>query len=213
MGWFGEIKKKSNIFIWLEILGFYRQLLLKKLNPYWHFCVHFWQACKDICNRCREIRWVWATFSKVPANYPDPGNPGHYMLFVFKTPTTLHDGQQQPVDNFASRANLKWSFLKTVPFYLALVRWENSGLYSFDSEFTNNLNRGPVKIWAFFKTSSSPPRRNKCTFPNKSTENHQKKINILNIHQVRILTEIPFVSVEKTTDLWPKRCVRQFRLL
>jgi hypothetical protein len=24
-------------------------------------------------------------------------------------------------------------------------------------KFTNNLNRGPVKIWAFFKTSSSPP--------------------------------------------------------
>jgi hypothetical protein len=23
-------------------------------------------------------------------------------------------------------------------------------------KFTNNLNRGPVKIWAFFKTSSSP---------------------------------------------------------
>jgi hypothetical protein len=28
MGWFGEIKKNSNIFIWLEILGFYRQTLL-----------------------------------------------------------------------------------------------------------------------------------------------------------------------------------------
>ena len=26
-----------------------------------------------------------ATFSKVPAHYPDPGNPGHYMN-VFKTP-------------------------------------------------------------------------------------------------------------------------------
>jgi hypothetical protein len=32
-------------------------------------------------------------------------------------------------------------------------------------KFTNNLNRGNVKIWAFFKTFSSPPRRNKCTFP------------------------------------------------
>jgi hypothetical protein len=29
---------------------------------------------------------------------------------VFKTPTTLNDGQQQPVDNFASRANLKRFF-------------------------------------------------------------------------------------------------------
>jgi hypothetical protein len=28
MGWFGEIKKNSNIFIWFEILGFYRQTLL-----------------------------------------------------------------------------------------------------------------------------------------------------------------------------------------
>jgi hypothetical protein len=60
------------------------------------------------------VRWVGATFCKVPAHYPDPGNPGHYMN-VFKTPTTLNDGQQQPVDNFAPRANLKF-FLKTVPF-------------------------------------------------------------------------------------------------
>ena len=52
-----------------------------------------------------------ATFSKVPAHYPDPGNPGHYMN-VFKTPTTLNDGQQQPVDNFAPRANLKFIFFK-----------------------------------------------------------------------------------------------------
>jgi hypothetical protein len=69
---------------------------------------------------CQEMRWVGATFSKVPARYPDPGNPGHYMN-VFKTPTMLNDGQQQPVDNFAPRANLKWVFLKTVPFYLALA--------------------------------------------------------------------------------------------
>ena len=48
-------------------------------------------------------------FSRVPAHCPDPGNPGHYMN-VFKTPTTLNDGQQQPVDNFASRANLKRFF-------------------------------------------------------------------------------------------------------
>jgi hypothetical protein len=45
----------------------------------------------------------------VPAHYPDPENPGHYMN-VFKTPTTLNDGQQQPVDNFAPRANLKYFF-------------------------------------------------------------------------------------------------------
>jgi hypothetical protein len=29
---------------------------------------------------------------------------------VFKTPTTLNDGQQQAVDNFAPRANLKCIF-------------------------------------------------------------------------------------------------------
>jgi hypothetical protein len=49
---------------------------------------------------------VGARFSRVPAHYPDPGNPSHYMN-VFKTPTTLNDGQQQLVDNFAPRANLK----------------------------------------------------------------------------------------------------------
>jgi hypothetical protein len=59
-------------------------------------------------------------FSKVPEHYPDPGNPGHYMN-MFKTQTTLNDGQQQPVDNFAPRANLK-CFLKMVPFHLAIVR-------------------------------------------------------------------------------------------
>ena len=85
--------------------------------------MHFRQACKDICNRCHEIRWVGARFSRIPAHYPGPGNPGHYMN-VFKTPTMLNDGQQQkqqPVDNFALIANLKW-FLKTGPFHLAIVR-------------------------------------------------------------------------------------------
>jgi hypothetical protein len=38
-----------------------------------------------------------------------PGNPGHYMN-VFKTSTILNDGQQQPVDNFAPRTNLKRFF-------------------------------------------------------------------------------------------------------
>jgi hypothetical protein len=52
---------------------------------------------------------VGVRFSRVPAHYPDPGNPGHYMN-MFKTLTILNDGQQQPVDNFASRANLKWFF-------------------------------------------------------------------------------------------------------
>jgi hypothetical protein len=52
---------------------------------------------------------VGARFSRVPAHYPDPGNPGHPMD-MFKTPTTLNDGQQQPVDNFAPRTNLKRFF-------------------------------------------------------------------------------------------------------
>ena len=56
----------------------------------------------------RYVGWG-ATFSKVPARYPDPRNPGHYMN-VFMTPTTLNDGQQQPVDNFVPRANLKCFF-------------------------------------------------------------------------------------------------------
>jgi hypothetical protein len=59
----------------------------------------------------------------VPAHYPDPGNSGHYMN-VFKTATTLNDGQQQPVDNFAPRANLK-CFLKTVPFHLAFHSYKS----------------------------------------------------------------------------------------
>ena len=84
---------------------------------------------------------------------------------VFKTPTTLDDGQQQPVNNFAPRANLKCFFKDgaissgasevkeaTGRFFveekhmleyighleeLQIVSMirENSGLYSFDSAF------------------------------------------------------------------------------
>jgi hypothetical protein len=101
------------------------EMKIKEIEAYCRFCMHFWQACKEICNRCQEIRWVGAMFSKFPEHYPDPENPGqcHYMN-VFKTPTTLNDGQQQPVDNFAPRANLKCVFLKTVLFHLAIVRWK-----------------------------------------------------------------------------------------
>jgi hypothetical protein len=91
-----------------------------------------------------------ARFSGVPAHYPDPGNPGHYMN-VFKTPTTLNDGQQQPVDNFAPKANLKRFFQQQVGIFVekhvleytrhleelqfvSVIR-ENSRLYSFDSGF------------------------------------------------------------------------------
>jgi hypothetical protein len=62
---------------------------------------------------------VGKRFSRVPTHYPDPENPGHYMN-VFKALTTLNDGQQQPIDDFPPRANLKR--LKTVPFHMAIVR-------------------------------------------------------------------------------------------
>ena len=122
---------------------------IKEIEAYWRFCMHFWQACKDICNRCQEIRWVGATFSKVPAHYPDPGNPGHYMN-VFKTPTTLNDEQQQPVDNFAPRANLK-CFLKTVPFHLALVRWKQQqvGIFVEDKHMLEYIS----DIWVYIRHS------------------------------------------------------------
>jgi hypothetical protein len=81
------------------------------------FACIFDRHAKTFATDAGRFLWVGATFSKVPAHYPDPG---HYMN-VFKTPTTLNDGQQQPVDNFAPRANLKCVFLKTVPFHLALV--------------------------------------------------------------------------------------------
>jgi hypothetical protein len=31
---------------------------IKKGEAYQRFCMHFWQACKEICNRCQEICWV-----------------------------------------------------------------------------------------------------------------------------------------------------------
>ena len=94
----------------------------KEIEAYWHFCIPFLTGMQRHLQQMPgdTVRWVGATFCKVPAHYPDPGNPGPYMN-VFKTPTTLNDGQQQPVDNFAPRANLKF-FLKTVPFHLALVK-------------------------------------------------------------------------------------------
>jgi hypothetical protein len=71
-------------------------------------CIFDRHANKFSTDPRRYVGWG-ARFSKVPAHYPDPRNPGHYTS-VFKIPTTLNDGQQQPVDNFAPRANLKWFF-------------------------------------------------------------------------------------------------------
>jgi hypothetical protein len=106
-----------------------------------------------------------ATFSKVPAHYPDPGNSGYYMN-VFKTPTTLNDGQQQSVNNFAPRANLNCVF-KTVPFHLALVimRWRGGGGGGGGaSKIYQQPQQGPCKNMSFFQNIfTPPPRRNKCT--------------------------------------------------
>ena len=118
--------------------------IFKLKLAYWHFCMHFWQACKEICNRCQEIHWVGARFSKVPAHYPHPGNLSHYMN-VFKTPTTLNDGQQQPVDkllllNFAPRANLKCFF-------------KDDAISSGDSDVKEAASRyfcwGEARVWVY----------------------------------------------------------------
>jgi hypothetical protein len=79
---------------------------IEEFEAYWRFCMHFWQACQEIFIRYQEIRWVELRFFRVSAHYPDPENPRDYMN-VIKTLTTLNDGQQQPIDDFAPRANLK----------------------------------------------------------------------------------------------------------
>jgi hypothetical protein len=81
---------------------------IKEVEAYWRLCMHFWQANTFATDARRYVAWG-ASFSRVPAHNPDPGNPGQYMN-VFKTATTLNDGQQQPVDDFAPRANLKRFF-------------------------------------------------------------------------------------------------------
>jgi hypothetical protein len=52
---------------------------------------------------------VGTRFFRVSANYPVPEIPDQYMN-VFKTLTTLNDGQQRLVDNFSFRANLERLF-------------------------------------------------------------------------------------------------------
>jgi hypothetical protein len=47
---------------------------------------------------------------------------------MFKTLTTLNDGQQQPVDNFAPRADLK-RFFEDGAIHLALVRKRSASRY------------------------------------------------------------------------------------
>jgi hypothetical protein len=102
---------------------------------------------------------------------------------LFKTSTTLNDGQQQPVHNFAPRDNLKcffkdgvissgasevkeaagryfcwgeahaWVYQTSWELQIVSIR-ENSGLHSFDFEF-----------WGGGPPPPPPPRHNKCTFP------------------------------------------------
>jgi hypothetical protein len=78
---------------------------IKEVGAYWRFSMHFSQAREEICNRCKEIRWVGARFSRVPAYYPDSGITGHYKN-VFKTPTMLNDNNNTTVHDFTPRANL-----------------------------------------------------------------------------------------------------------
>jgi hypothetical protein len=119
---------------------------IKEIEAYWCICMHFWQAyMQRILQQmpCRRYVW-WGRGSLVPAPYPDQWNPGHLLghyMNVFKTPTMLNDGQQQPVDNFAPRANLKW-FLKTVPFHLAIVRWKMQKVGIF-------VDRGEACAWVY----------------------------------------------------------------
>jgi hypothetical protein len=76
-----------------------------------HYCIgklHM-EYINEGCEEKGEICWVGPRFSRVPAPYQDPENPGHYMN-VFEIPTTINDGQQRPVDDFALTANLKQLF-------------------------------------------------------------------------------------------------------
>jgi hypothetical protein len=115
-------------------------------------------------------------------------NAKNSVLELHNCKNFLGEDPQTPPPKKTSDASLRPWWIHEITCSLSTIR-ENSGLYSFDSEFwgggienlknlggghrkfTNNLNRGPVKIWLFFKTSSSPPtptRHNKCTFPNIS---------------------------------------------
>ncbi|CAB4017603.1 Transient receptor potential cation channel subfamily A member 1, partial [Paramuricea clavata] len=60
----------------------------------------------EVCKKCSEKDWVGPRFSRVPAPYPDPDKPGHYMS-VFNTPTTDNNGQLREVDDVAPRAVIK----------------------------------------------------------------------------------------------------------
>lgn len=62
----------------------------------------------EMCEKCKDGCWVGPRFSRIPAPFPDPQNPGHYMN-VFKTPT-LNDKKMRQVDDFAPRANIKKTF-------------------------------------------------------------------------------------------------------
>jgi hypothetical protein len=56
------------------------EMKIKEIETYWHFYMHIFDrhAKTSATDARRYIGWG-ATFSKVPAHYPDPGNPGHYM--------------------------------------------------------------------------------------------------------------------------------------
>jgi hypothetical protein len=82
-------------------------------------------------------------------------------------------------------------------------------------KFTNNLNRGPVKIWAFFKTSSSPPPsppplRNKCTFPKLAQVVNWAYIkqlpNFTGIYLYKLWWYFTSIFITKVTELW--NCIK-----
>ncbi|CAB4035534.1 Transient receptor potential cation channel subfamily A member 1, partial [Paramuricea clavata] len=60
----------------------------------------------EVCKKCSEKDWVGPRFSRVPALYPDPDKPGHYMS-VFNTLTTDNNRQLREVDDVAPRAVIK----------------------------------------------------------------------------------------------------------
>lgn len=62
-----------------------------------------------VCKTCSEVDWVGPRFSRVPAPYPDPDKPGHYMS-VFNTQATDDNGQLREVDDVAPRAVIKRLF-------------------------------------------------------------------------------------------------------
>jgi hypothetical protein len=72
----------------------------KEIEAYWRFCMHFDRHAKTIATDAR--RYVGGGRRSLRFQ--------HITLIQEIPATTLNDGKQQPVDNFAPRANLKCFF-------------------------------------------------------------------------------------------------------